>query len=29
MCTHRVDVASADEIDPELIGWLREAYVEA
>ncbi len=29
MCTHRVDVASADEIDAELVGWLHEAYEEA
>ena len=29
MCTHRVDVTSADEIDAQLIGWLREAYAEA
>jgi len=29
MCTHRVDVGSADEIDAELIGWLHEAYEEA
>jgi hypothetical protein len=26
MCTHRVDVGSADEIDAELVRWLREAY---
>jgi hypothetical protein len=26
MCTHRVDVASAADIDDELIGWLRAAY---
>lgn len=26
MCTHRVDVTSATEIDDELIGWLRAAY---
>ena len=29
MCTHRVDISSADEIDDELIGWLRDAYDEA
>lgn len=29
MCTHRVDVTSGDEIDAELLGWLREAYDEA
>ena len=26
MCTHRVRIASAKELDPELVGWLREAY---
>ena len=26
MCSHRVRVASADDITPELIGWLRQAY---
>lgn len=29
MCTHRVDITSADEIDGELIGWLRSAYEQA
>jgi predicted transport protein len=29
MCTHRVDISSADEIDDELIGWLHDAYEEA
>lgn len=29
MCTHRVDVTSADEIDAELVGWLHEAYEQA
>lgn len=26
MCTHRVDVHTADEVDDELIGWMRDAY---
>ena len=26
MCSHRVDIASAADVDDELIGWLREAY---
>ncbi len=29
MCTHRVDVGSLDDIDEELLGWLREAYDRA
>lgn len=29
MVTHRVRIEAADEIDPELIGWLREAYERA
>lgn len=29
MCTHRVRVESATDIDAELIGWLREAYSRA
>lgn len=29
MVSHRVRVESVDEIDPELIGWLREAYERA
>ncbi len=26
MCTHRVDVRSLEEVDAELLGWMREAY---
>ena len=26
MCTHRVRIASRDELDTELVGWLRQAY---
>jgi len=26
MCTHRVDVRSLDEVDDELVSWMREAY---
>ena len=29
MCTHRVRLASADELDSEVTGWLREAYERA
>ncbi len=29
MCTHRVDITSSEQIDGELIGWLREAYEQA
>jgi hypothetical protein len=29
MFTHRVKVASAEEVDAELVGWLKKAYEEA
>jgi predicted transport protein len=29
MCTHRVRIESAEEIDSELLSWLREAYDRA
>lgn len=29
MCTHRVRISSADEVDSELIKWLKEAYQKA
>jgi hypothetical protein len=29
MCTHRVDVRGGDEVDDQLIGWMREAYERA
>ncbi|MEM7381255.1 MAG: DUF4287 domain-containing protein [Bacteroidota bacterium] len=29
MCTHRVQLSAAEEVDEELISWLQEAYNEA
>jgi predicted transport protein len=29
MCTHRVKISSATEIDPELMSWIKEAYEES
>ena len=29
MCTHRVRVESAGDIDSELVGWLKQAYERA
>ncbi len=26
MCTHNVRVTAAAEVDPELLGWIRQAY---
>ena len=29
MCTHRVQLTDAEQVDKEVVGWLREAYEEA
>ncbi len=29
MCSHKVSVTSLDDVDDELLGWLREAYSRA
>ena len=29
MCTHRVRLSTVDEVDKELISWLKEAYQKA
>ncbi len=29
MCTHRVQLTTADQVDNELIGWMKEAYQKA
>lgn len=29
MCTHRVKIESTDDVDKELVSWLKEAYGEA
>ncbi len=29
MCTHRVKLATVEEVNPELIEWLKEAYLKA
>lgn len=28
-CTHRIKLSTPEEISPELIGWLKEAYLQA
>jgi len=27
MCSHKVNVATLAEVDDELVGWMREAYL--
>lgn len=29
MCTHRVDLTAVDDVDPELLRWIRDAYDRA
>lgn len=29
MCTHRVQITEINQIDAELLGWLKEAYEQA
>jgi hypothetical protein len=29
MCSHKINIASVDEVDDEVIGWLRLAYEKA
>lgn len=29
MCTHRVQITSIDDLDTELIDWMKEAYIKA
>lgn len=26
MCTHKVSITSSEDVDEELLGWLRKAY---